>query len=201
MTLFITKMVFLILFCLSLISAQENNCQVTNQDGEEKYCQFPFVHKDRIFYGCTIFDDINDKQWCVTKTFQNCSWDLESGEWGYCSSEKCPYNKDYHDDDHDYYAYDKEHYKTQLQMTSLFCPPEELVTDRELGTWQPDGSKYQCGYSDSISHIVGGSDTKPQEYPWMALLGYQGQYLCGGSLINKWYILTAAHCVLEDKPE
>ena len=49
------------------------------------------------------------------------------------------------------------------------------------------------------SIIVGGSITKLGDFPYMALLGYDvfGQiyYTCGGSLINKWYVLTAAHCV------
>ena len=52
-------------------------------------------------------------------------------------------------------------------------------------------------------HTVGGVRAPFGEYPWMALLGYDplkkggsdNFYLCGGSLINKHYVLTAAHCI------
>jgi secreted trypsin-like serine protease len=42
--------------------------------------------------------------------------------------------------------------------------------------------------------IVGGQPANPNEYPWQALVLYDG-YLCGGSLIDTEWVLTAAHCV------
>jgi len=47
--------------------------------------------------------------------------------------------------------------------------------------------------------VVGGEDTEPGEYPYTALLGKDGEdgkilWECGGTLINHWYVLTAAHC-------
>ena len=53
--------------------------------------------------------------------------------------------------------------------------------------------------------IVGGENATLGEFPWMALLGFKIKvgrtkedifYLCGGSLINKHYVLTAASCVV-----
>ena len=42
-----------------------------------------------------------------------------------------------------------------------------------------------------IKFIVGGTDTKLGEFPWMALIGSKNsggtlEWTCGGTLINKW---------------
>ena len=54
-----------------------------------------------------------------------------------------------------------------------------------------------------IQDAIGGFDASIGRYPWMALLGYNPPYIsgneiyyvCGGSVINKHYVLTAAHCI------
>uniref|UniRef100_A0A1B0FEG8 limulus clotting factor C n=1 Tax=Glossina morsitans morsitans TaxID=37546 RepID=A0A1B0FEG8_GLOMM len=57
-------------------------------------------------------------------------------------------------------------------------------------------SNVRCGYAGS-NFLAGGNETKLNEYPWMALLKYDGeQFKCGGTLITNNHILTAAHCVL-----
>ncbi|XP_026732150.1 trypsin-like [Trichoplusia ni] len=58
----------------------------------------------------------------------------------------------------------------------------------------PNCPACQCGIARTKRRIVGGYETKEREYPWMAMLMYNGRFFCGGSLINDLYILTAAHC-------
>ena len=88
-----------------------------------------------------------------------------------------------------------------------------FIFSKSSGLWKPKEDKGECGEkvnfdlagftTERSGRILGGSITKLGEITFMALLGYEklpGQifYTCGASIINKWYVLTAAHCIDED---
>ncbi|XP_007949742.2 serine protease 48 [Orycteropus afer afer] len=52
-----------------------------------------------------------------------------------------------------------------------------------------------CGRPTYTSRIVGGQDAAKGYWPWQVSLRLGQSHICGGSLINEWWILTAAHCV------
>lgn len=80
-----------------------------------------------------------------------------------------------------------------LMLLGLYAPSVTTVTAQEP-TPTPEGSV----------RIVGGAPADPGEWPWqVALIGgsasdlYNGQF-CGGSLISAQWVLTAAHCVVDN---
>merc|ERR1712002_818159 len=56
----------------------------------------------------------------------------------------------------------------------------------------PQGSP-AVGYADG--RIIGGEEAPAHEFPWQISLRNLGSHICGGSIINKNQVITAAHCV------
>ncbi|KAF0313610.1 Melanization protease 1 [Amphibalanus amphitrite] len=73
--------------------------------------------------------------------------------------------------------------------------PEEHPNRRLLERGEP------CG-SSLVPRITGGKEVRHGQHPWMALIGYRHSetgrvsYRCGGALIGRRHVLTAAHCLV-----
>uniref|UniRef100_F6SCN4 Serine protease 42-like n=1 Tax=Monodelphis domestica TaxID=13616 RepID=F6SCN4_MONDO len=52
-----------------------------------------------------------------------------------------------------------------------------------------------CGHYHPFRKIIGGEIATAQRWPWQASLQVNRVHMCGGSLINKEWVITAAHCV------
>lgn len=43
--------------------------------------------------------------------------------------------------------------------------------------------------------IIGGWDIGIDKAPYQVSLQFEGSHICGGALVHKRYVVTAAHCV------
>jgi len=63
-------------------------------------------------------------------------------------------------------------------------------------------AQQKCGVPvvqpDTTTNIIGGKDAIPYSWPWQMALHRQGSLTCGGSLLSNNWVITAAHCVVQD---
>ena len=92
-----------------------------------------------------------------------------------------------------------------LQLTCREASFNELKFATTDGSFLPEMNDvdFRCGVSRlsgiKATFIIGGKESKLQEFPFAVLIGGRrgaGKilFVCGGSLINRRYVLTAAHC-------
>ena len=97
-------------------------------------------------------------------------------------------------------------YDEAYVRTNLFVPPVPTRTVKcgLLNSY----SQQECNLYDPNAvnrfggrRLVGGNETEHGEIPWQASLRerIEGSTFCGGSLINSWTVLTAAHCLHEGR--
>ncbi|XP_077983222.1 tryptase beta-2-like [Glandiceps talaboti] len=67
--------------------------------------------------------------------------------------------------------------------------------------WTGYTCKDKCGRRRSKARIYGGSDAKKGKWPWMAALFHfdRKRIFCGGVLLNRQWVITAAHCIQSSK--
>lgn len=57
-----------------------------------------------------------------------------------------------------------------------------------------NGLFVKTGYSAKSPRIIGGYNALIEDHPYMVAIEYKGRQICGGSILTKNFILTAAHC-------
>ena len=83
-------------------------------------------------------------------------------------------------------------YKLSDDNAVLTCSASDLTDTRNL-------NPPNCGQRplNPFNKIMGGTRATPGDWGWQVLMLSYGDFICGGSLINSQWVVTAAHCAVK----
>ncbi|XP_019491661.1 PREDICTED: serine protease 55 [Hipposideros armiger] len=70
---------------------------------------------------------------------------------------------------------------------------------------QAKGAYLECGVrpifegGPQYSRIIEGMEAEVGEFPWLVSIQTRNEHFCGGTIINEWWIVTAAHCLFNEE--
>ncbi|XP_028632469.1 serine protease 38 [Grammomys surdaster] len=60
-------------------------------------------------------------------------------------------------------------------------------------------SDVACGQPVLQGKLLGGELARDRKWPWQVSVHYSGVHVCGGSILNAYWVLSAAHCFTREK--
>lgn len=88
---------------------------------------------------------------------------------------------------HNQLTFPEQSYNNPINISS------NTIEDNSIGSVHRMCGKQQVGVREP--RIVGGNNTYEGEFPWAVSIQRHGNHHCGGVIVGKRWILTAAHCV------
>ena len=175
-----------LIILLLMTGSKAQSCRTTSDSPSPNApCSFPFKFQGKLRTGCITDTDPDGRLWCSTQTDDNFQHIPGQGFWGYCQPRNCPQSR-----------------VTPTSTTTSTNQYESSQSNR--GDYQPREKENTCGLFLGTGYIVGGKVTQRGELPYLATIGYNRsgtmKYACGGTLINRRYVITAAHCHQAGEP-